>query len=129
MVDEWDDYDWYERSYRIIANSNDRNKYTGKKKLWTSNYNSTCVKVNDNQLFEDLILKPYFDLTIADLKTENRCERYTKSDFLKEVFITEQQYNTLAALLDNKMNIILQGAPGVGKQQDRVYPVPPKLLI
>lgn len=115
MVDEWDDYDWFERPYRIIANSIDRNKYTGKKKLWTSNYNSTCVKVNDNQLFEDLILKPYFDLTIADLKTENHCERYTKSDFLKEVFITEQQYNTLAALLDNKMNIILQGAPGVGK--------------
>lgn len=115
MVDEWDDYDWFERPYRLIANSIDRNKYTGKKKLWTSNYNSTCVKVNDNQLFEELILKPYFDLTLKDLNSTEYHETYTKADFLKAVFITEQQYNTLAVLLDNKMNIILQGAPGVGK--------------
>ncbi len=44
-----------------------------------------------------------------------RIEKYTKKDFLKDVFITEQQYDTLSALLENKMNIILQGAPGVGK--------------
>lgn len=39
-----DDYDWYERSYRLIARSAIHEKYTGQKKVWTSNCNSTCVK-------------------------------------------------------------------------------------
>ena len=42
-------------------------------------------------------------------------ERYGKSDFLKEVFLSEESYDTLRALLAYKKNIILQGAPGVGK--------------
>ena len=40
---------------------------------------------------------------------------YTKEDFLSEVYMTEESYATLAALLKNKKNLILQGAPGVGK--------------
>lgn len=40
---------------------------------------------------------------------------YTKKDFLEEVFISEAKYNELYAVLMRKQNIILQGAPGVGK--------------
>lgn len=40
---------------------------------------------------------------------------YTKEDFLKQVYMTEERYDTLVALLKNKKNLILQGAPGVGK--------------
>lgn len=40
---------------------------------------------------------------------------YTKQDFLKEVYMTESKYNSLVGVLKNKKNIILQGAPGVGK--------------
>ena len=40
---------------------------------------------------------------------------YTKEDFLAEVYITEAEYDKLACLLERKKNIILQGAPGVGK--------------
>lgn len=40
---------------------------------------------------------------------------YTMDDFLEEVFIGEDEYNTLVSVLRTKMNIILQGAPGVGK--------------
>ena len=40
---------------------------------------------------------------------------YTKQDFLNEVFMSEPDYDKLRALLQNKKNIILQGAPGVGK--------------
>ena len=40
---------------------------------------------------------------------------YTKEDFLNEVYITEPKYNEISELLVRKMNIILQGAPGVGK--------------
>ena len=41
--------------------------------------------------------------------------RYKKDDFLKEVYMTEAKYDRLAAVLKKKKNIILQGAPGVGK--------------
>ncbi len=40
---------------------------------------------------------------------------YTKDDLLSEVFMSEEQYRTLAGLLNTGSNIILQGAPGVGK--------------
>ncbi len=41
--------------------------------------------------------------------------RYTKADFLSKVYMTEERFDVLMALLKNKKNIILQGAPGVGK--------------
>lgn len=40
---------------------------------------------------------------------------YTKEDFLNEVFINETEYNKLLQLIKRKKNVILQGAPGVGK--------------
>ena len=40
---------------------------------------------------------------------------YSKEKFLEEVYMTEEEFDTLASLLRNKKNIILQGAPGVGK--------------
>lgn len=40
---------------------------------------------------------------------------YTKKDFLDEVFLSEDNYDNLRALLLDKQNIILQGSPGVGK--------------
>lgn len=40
---------------------------------------------------------------------------YTKKDFLDEVFISESKYDEMYAVLMRKQNIILQGAPGVGK--------------
>lgn len=40
---------------------------------------------------------------------------YTDKDFLKEVYIDEQQLQTMKSLLLRKKNLILQGAPGVGK--------------
>lgn len=40
---------------------------------------------------------------------------YTKDDFLNEVYMDEDTYNTLTELLEAKYNVILQGAPGVGK--------------
>lgn len=40
---------------------------------------------------------------------------YTDKDFLQEVYIDEDQLQTLKSLLLRKKNLILQGAPGVGK--------------
>ena len=42
-------------------------------------------------------------------------DSYTKADFLHDVFLSEQRYNVLVSLLRRKKNVILQGAPGVGK--------------
>lgn len=251
--------DWYEREYRVIARASNTMSYDGAKKWWTPNDNSTCIKVDesDHALFEELILQPYFELSVEDLisgtnkpkrywwltanpkiwsfadikigeehsytlynengnkrrvfqnfldakvgdvvigyeanpvkkivaiaeitqandgnniyftkkeglsvtieysvlkaypeldrmeffvqpngslfklakgefdfimdiiREENPVKittaavtKYTKADFLSKVFMTEEQYDVLEALLRNKMNIILQGAPGVGK--------------
>lgn len=41
--------------------------------------------------------------------------KYTKEYFLKDVFLTESEYDKLRSLVLRKKNIILQGAPGVGK--------------
>lgn len=40
---------------------------------------------------------------------------YTAEDFLDEVFMPEDEYVKLVGILKKKKNIILQGAPGVGK--------------
>ena len=40
---------------------------------------------------------------------------YDIEKFLDEVYITEDNYNTLVNLLKHKKNLIVQGAPGVGK--------------
>lgn len=41
--------------------------------------------------------------------------KYSKEDFLEEVFMSENDYNRLRSIILKKKNIILQGAPGVGK--------------
>ena len=60
-------------------------------------------------------------LFIEDYTVDNNKEKeviyppYTEDDFLSEVFMDEESYTTLVNLLKAKKNIILQGAPGVGK--------------
>ena len=49
-------------------------------------------------------------------KEDNKLlEGYTQADFLNEVYMSKEDYTKLRSLLQNKKNIILQGAPGVGK--------------
>ena len=40
---------------------------------------------------------------------------YTKKEFLRDVYMFEEEYDNLVGVLTTKKNIILQGAPGVGK--------------
>ena len=40
---------------------------------------------------------------------------YKEDDFLDEVFMAEEEYSKLVGILKAKKNVILQGAPGVGK--------------
>ena len=40
---------------------------------------------------------------------------YSPEDFLNDVYMDERSYETLVSLIRTKKNVILQGAPGVGK--------------
>lgn len=46
---------------------------------------------------------------------EKNKDEYSKEKFLDQVYMTEAKYDRLVAVLTRKKNIILQGAPGVGK--------------
>lgn len=55
-------------------------------------------------------------LTAEEESFESPCvEAYSVDDFLNEVFISAEKYQELRSKLLHKKNIILQGAPGVGK--------------
>ena len=109
---------WCERDYIIIAKSSDVSPYSGNQKWWTPNNNSTCICIPNTELslFEAYILKPYFNITLNNLlQNVESNKKYTKEDFLKDVYISEEKYDKLVNVLKRKKNIILQGAPGVGK--------------
>ena len=50
-----------------------------------------------------------------DDEPETQYADYTESNFLNEVYMDAKKYETLKGLLLRKKNVILQGAPGVGK--------------
>ena len=51
----------------------------------------------------------------SDDEQEIAYQEYTVENFLDDVYMSEDNYTRLVGLLRNKKNIILQGAPGVGK--------------
>ena len=57
------------------------------------------------------------DIELDDIVEEEEIDYsdYTKEDFLSEVFMSEEDYDSLYAILRRKKNVVLQGAPGVGK--------------
>ena len=74
------------------------------------------------QDYDKFLTYPYwanrYDIDIEneeDYEENNEVKIYTKENFLQEVFIEEDFYNNLLNVLKRKKNIILAGAPGVGK--------------
>lgn len=66
-------------------------------------------------LILELLEKGVVDID-DDIKEEQEdINEYTKEDFLKDIFMTEEEYDSLYHLLKYKKNVLLQGAPGVGK--------------
>lgn len=67
------------------------------------------------------LTKEEYDFIMDIIRDENplppevQNSPYTKKNFLSEVYMNEEKYDRLAGVLCNKMNVILQGAPGVGK--------------
>lgn len=63
-----------------------------------------------------------YDCLMDMIREENPAPRvnepyaaYTKTDFLKDVYMSEDKYDCLVSVMKRKKNMILQGAPGVGK--------------
>ena len=55
------------------------------------------------------------DDVVIDEPVKVNVKDYSKEKFLSEVYISEKEYTNICNLLKLKKNIILQGAPGVGK--------------
>lgn len=49
------------------------------------------------------------------IQTDKIINKYTKEDFLNDVYVTDAKYDRFVSVLKKKKNIILQGPPGVGK--------------
>lgn len=87
-----------------------------------------CSELQKMEFFVQLngslfkLTKGEFDFIMDIIREQNPIKKpddifpkYTKADFLSKVYMNEERYDVLEALLRNKMNVILQGAPGVGK--------------
>ena len=57
---------WMDRPFRLILKAKNQETYSGMQKWWTPNDNSTFTKVprDEHELFQELILTPYFDVTL-----------------------------------------------------------------
>ena len=106
----------------------ERNEYQHIRKIkWTHNGNwehpgqAVMKTLTDITSYTDYLQKLEIliagDGNINELEPEEeiKYEEYSDDDFLSEVFIEPAQYEILTNLLKNKKNLILQGAPGVGK--------------
>ena len=60
-------------------------------------------------------LWPKVDVQNVDVSIRLPYEEYNQEDFLSEVFMSSEHLEQLIGILKRKKNIILQGAPGVGK--------------
>lgn len=93
------------------------------KGLWEHSEQLAMKTLTDVTPYTDFVKKmqSLFDgestnVAIQDEDEEERTyDPYTADDFLHNVFMDEDRYNILKALLLTKKNVILQGAPGVGK--------------
>lgn len=88
----------------IIKGSPD---YDDVDKACGNRYLSTALKWYSRYLDELFAAQPETEEETAD--------PYDKNQFLDDVFMTDEQYEKLKRLLFYKRNVILQGAPGVGK--------------
>ncbi len=98
-----------------------RENGSGKTAWWNIPFTGTYL---DNGNFQWTIrpelLQALLDAGISkmeppDLPLITASYAYTKESFLADVYMPEAEYDSLVSLLQHKKNVILQGAPGVGK--------------
>lgn len=86
---------------------------------WECSRQSPMKTLTDITSFTDYVeqLNLFFDSDMLDdVETlETSYPKYDMARFLESVYMNDESYNTLVSLVKSKKNIILQGAPGVGK--------------
>ena len=86
---------------------------------WPHPGQAVMKTLTDITAFTDYVeeLNALFESDLMDDAEEQEIEypAYDAENFLEEVFMDETNYENLVALVRNKKNVILQGAPGVGK--------------
>ena len=86
---------------------------------WRIDRQSVQKTLTDITSYGELVqkIKSLFEADELDVEEETPANltEYTRKDFLEEVYLTENAYDRLTGLLRRKKNVILQGAPGVGK--------------
>lgn len=87
---------------------------------WAHPGQAVMKTLTDITAYSDYVerLNSIFESDIADdveEPTETNLVSYSPEDFLDQVYMDRTKYNTLVALIKKKKNVILQGAPGVGK--------------
>lgn len=103
-----------------------RNHYKNVRKVrwthkgeWPHPGQASLKTLTDITAYTDTVekLNALFASETIDYEDEPTVEypAYDAEDFLEEVFMDEDSYETLVALVRKKKNVILQGAPGVGK--------------
>ena len=106
-------YDETRDSYKHVRKVNWTHK--GHWKIDDNLPTKTLTDITNYQEFTNNI-KELFKNEIGDVDPdENSYPPYTEEDFLDDVYISEDKYNTLKDLLRIKKNLIIQGPPGVGK--------------
>lgn len=104
-----------------------RQEYKNTRKVeWTNNGEwehpgqAVLKTLTDITPYTDYIMKLeviFSEATGEELETQKPVvyPKYSEEDFLNDVFMSKQEYASLARLILKKKNVILQGAPGVGK--------------
>lgn len=97
-----------------------RNSYGATISVYILKCNAVAKRLTDITPYTDYVekLTSIFapdELDNVDTQPEVDYPTYSSTDFLSDVYMSEQNYKTLVNVLKMKKNIILQGAPGVGK--------------
>ena len=73
--------------------------------------------LTDITVYQEMVenIKEFFIDDDQEDDGKSQYPEYGIDKFLEEVYINEKDYNTLVELVKNKKNLIVQGAPGVGK--------------
>lgn len=88
-----------------------------RKGRWTTDEMFAMKALTDITDYTDLVMKvdTFFEDDEEEAAPVVTYPSYGKEDFLAEVFLDEAHYDALVGVLRAKKNVILQGAPGVGK--------------
>ena len=113
VVESEYEYDASRQEYKNIR----RVKWTHNGE-WPHPGQAVMKTLTDITAYTDYVekLNAMFESDADDIEEEEiEYPAYDAEDFLNDVYMDEESYGKLVALIQNKKNVILQGAPGVGK--------------